>query len=213
MILGIDTSGHNLGLALGHGGLIVAARLSKPGLKHGEILQENIAKFLETTGISLADLQGIAITLGPGSFTGLRIGLAAAKGYAHALDIPLAGISTLRAAAYAFKNYEKRVVVAYDAKRNEIYWNIFDCRGAEPQPLAADSIGPIQQLNSLISPDVIFFGPELLKEKISSLLGVEEYLSNDDFNLAAPAAIAGERDISQNQQLEKATVVPVYLRY
>ena len=81
MILAIDTSGQNLGLALAANGECVSSLLLKPGLKHGEILQNTIAEFIDKAGVDFDKLTAIASTLGPGSFTGLRIGLAAAKAY------------------------------------------------------------------------------------------------------------------------------------
>ena len=79
MVLGIDTSGENLGLALSNQGKLIASSLTKPGLRHGGIIQQMIDGFLKGSGLGFSDLTGISVTLGPGSFTGLRIGLAAVK--------------------------------------------------------------------------------------------------------------------------------------
>lgn len=94
MVLGIDTSGENLGLAICQDGDIMFSSLSRPGLRHGEIIQKVTKDFLLKNRISFNDLSGVSVTIGPGSFTGLRIGLSAAKGYSYSLGIPLAGVST-----------------------------------------------------------------------------------------------------------------------
>jgi tRNA threonylcarbamoyladenosine biosynthesis protein TsaB len=212
MILAIDTSGQNLGLALAVNGECVSSLLLKPGLKHGEILQNTIAEFIDKAGVDFDKLTAIASTLGPGSFTGLRIGLAAAKAYSYALDIPLTGISTLESAAHTFKNVPKPVVVLFDAKRGELYWAAFDCSEINPIRLAPDTVGPVEQLETLVESEAIFFGPQLFEEPLKRKFGVTDYRPNDDFNLAIPAAICGERDLLRNMILERDELTPIYLR-
>jgi tRNA threonylcarbamoyladenosine biosynthesis protein TsaB len=212
MILGIDTSGQNLGLALAHEGEVEFSHLSRPGLKHGEILQNTIKQFLDASGVNFQSLTGIAATLGPGSFTGLRIGLAAAKGYAYALDLPLSGVSCLSAVSYFYSNLEKKVVSLFDAKRNELYWAVFDCRITQPVRLLQDMVSSIENLDQLAKDDSIFCGPEHIRQAFKDRYSNCDYRSNDELNLAIPAALWGEHDISQNNQLDVATAVPVYLR-
>jgi tRNA threonylcarbamoyladenosine biosynthesis protein TsaB len=213
MILAIDTSGQNLGLALANQGRIVASLLLNPGLKHGEILQNCIAKFLNEAETKLSELSGLAVTMGPGSFTGLRIGLAAAKGYCYALNLPLAGLSTLEAGANAFANTPRPVVVIFDARRNEFYWATFNCSGDIPARLSGDSVGPMSDLKDLAKSGAIFFGPAALQNQFSEHLGVLDYRPNDDFNLAIPTTLYGEKDIQRNRALDRNEVVPIYIRF
>jgi tRNA threonylcarbamoyladenosine biosynthesis protein TsaB len=212
MILAIDTSGQNLGLALAINGECNHSLLLKPGLKHGEILQNTVAELIQKAGVDFGKLTAIASTLGPGSFTGLRIGLAAAKAYSYALNIPLTGISTLESAAYAIANAPRPVVVLFDAKRNEIYWAAFDCSRDIPVRLTPDTVGPIEQLQELADNEAIFFGPQSLEGLIKQQFGVADYRANDDFNLAIPAALSGEQDIKRGLQLERNELTPIYLR-
>lgn len=85
---------------------------------------------LQTAGWQLRDLQAIAVSIGPGSYTGLRIGLAAAKGYAYALSIPIVTVSTLQAMAWGLKHRQgidaDRYAPAIDARRDEIFWAMYD---------------------------------------------------------------------------------------
>jgi tRNA threonylcarbamoyladenosine biosynthesis protein TsaB len=212
MILGIDTSGKNLGLAVGCKEEIIASSLTRPGLRHGEILQERIDSFLTGEDISIRDLKGLSVTLGPGSFTGLRIGLAAVKGYSYALNIPLAGISTLHAGAGAYKNTAEKVAVIIDARRDEIYYAMFDCSKSTPQRLTPDNIGPVADLCKSIDGNTILFGPAHLSEHFVAQTGQSDYHISDNFNLAETAALIGEKKIAGNECLETATAVPVYLR-
>jgi tRNA threonylcarbamoyladenosine biosynthesis protein TsaB len=212
MILAIDTSGQNLGLAMAADGTCKYSLLIKPGLKHGEILQNTIADFIHKSGSDFEKLSAIASTLGPGSFTGLRIGLAAAKAYSYALNIPLTGISTLESAAHAIQETKRPVVVLFDAKRSEIYWAAFDCSQRIPVRSTPDTVGPIEQIKVLAEAEAIFFGPQSLEGLIKQHFGVTDYRANDDFNLAIPAAISGEQDMRRGLQLERDELTPIYLR-
>ena len=165
MILGIDTSGKNLGLAVNDKGKTIASSLTKPGLRHGEIIQKMIDGFLKEHNLCFDVLTGISVTLGPGSFTGLRIGLAAAKGYSYALGLPLTGISTLLAGSAAFSHFPKKVVVVINARQNEYYWAAFDCSDNLSKRFTPDQVGPISSLKESIDDDVVFSGPPHMKEK------------------------------------------------
>ena len=213
MVLGIDTSGKNLGLAICHDGQVLYSSLSKPGLRHGEILQKVLKDFLSSNEIGFRDLTGVSVTIGPGSFTGLRIGLAAAKGYSYSLQIPLACVSALLAGAYAYSNFGKKVVVVIDARRNEYYWSMFDCSGKYPIRRSEDSIGSLSDLKEMASEDIIFFGPSYLEKLFLAEIKRCEYHVSDDFNLAIIASCLGEQDIIKGKNVDTATVVPLYLRY
>ncbi len=130
ILLNIETSGHNCSVALHNNGVLVAHQINTEGLKHAEVLHVMIASVFKTTDLSLQDLQGIAISAGPGSYTGLRIGTSAAKGLCYALDIPLLAINTL--AIYAqtlIKNLQAQnesIITCIDARRDEIYFAVFE---------------------------------------------------------------------------------------
>jgi tRNA threonylcarbamoyladenosine biosynthesis protein TsaB len=213
MILGIDTSGKNLGLALCDGGSLAASFLKTTGLKHGEILEMEVQGFLEANGAALNSLSGIAVTLGPGSFTGLRIGLAAAKGYAYALNIPMAGVSTLLAAATAYRNYSKKVLTVLDARRGEIYTATFDCSSELPRRLSPDLVGKFDDLTGLNGDDMLIFWPSMFEEQPRLKNSQWEYAINDDYNMAEGAACLGEIELLSGRQLDVALAVPSYLRH
>lgn len=212
MILAIDTSGRNLGMALCLDKNIRASLLTSPGLRHGEILQQMIADFLKGAGVSFRQLTGISVTYGPGSFTGLRIGLAAARGYARVLGIPITGISTLYAGAHAFKNISKKIAVVIDARKNELYFACFDCSGSAPERLTDDIADGLSGLKRLIDHNTGIFGPSHLKEHFIAQMGQCDYHISDEFNLAEPAGIRGEEKIAAGDVLQESSAVPVYIR-
>lgn len=97
-LLAIDTSGTNALVALGEAdGTLLAERRWLAGYRHGEELLTQIDEMLTAAGVALAGLSGIVVGAGPGAFTGLRVGLATAKGLAHGLAIPIAGVATSEA--------------------------------------------------------------------------------------------------------------------
>jgi len=212
MILGIDTSGQSLGLAICEDGKVIASELTRPGLRHGEILQSRIDKFLSANGILLNGLSGVSVTLGPGSFTGLRIGLAAAKGYCYGLNLPLTGISTLLASAVVSTKIHKKTIVIIDAKRDEYYYAIFNCLEKRPQRLSPDKVGPIESFKDIVDQKTCCLGPANLAKQFIAELGISEYLKSDDLNLAESACLSGEHDIGQDRILNAGEAVPVYLR-
>lgn len=212
MNLGIDTSGTSLGLAAVADGSVIAERLTYPGLKHGEIIQNEIGRFLRDNEISFADLKGIATTIGPGSFTGVRIGLAAAKAYAYALKIPLAGLSTLHAIAGCVRANNIKLVSLLDARRNEIYWAVFERNNGQVARLSPDSIGKIDDLAELMEIDPILYGPAHLQARFERQYGAIIYRPNDEFNLAVPAALIGEDDIKHGRYFDLGSCTPIYLR-
>src|SRR5262245_48217371 len=99
--LGIETSGGRGGVALLNGPRILGARLFEKGMVHGREIAPATRELLEEAGLAPADLELLACDIGPGSYTGLRVGLAAAKGLALALGRPLVGVASLDALAEA----------------------------------------------------------------------------------------------------------------
>lgn len=123
MILGIETSSKNCSLALWDGDVLLGSfdRVSDDFL-HAEILHDEMSRLLIGLGVSFSALKGVVVGSGPGSYTGLRIGISAAKGLALALQIPLYAISGLKMmmSQVAIES-DKEVLVVMDARRNEVY--------------------------------------------------------------------------------------------
>ncbi|MDH3195917.1 MAG: tRNA (adenosine(37)-N6)-threonylcarbamoyltransferase complex dimerization subunit type 1 TsaB [Hyphomicrobiales bacterium] len=125
LILALDTAGENCAVALaefGDGLSVLARRCEAVGRGHAERLMPMIGEALAEAGMAYGDLARIAVTTGPGSFTGTRIGVAAARGLALALAIPAVGVSVLDALIEAAQaETDDLVVAALDARRAEIY--------------------------------------------------------------------------------------------
>jgi tRNA threonylcarbamoyl adenosine modification protein YeaZ len=122
-LLAIDTAAPRLQLALRHEGAIDVS-IDEIAQGHAELILPRIATLLERSGLAYKDLQRIAVTTGPGSFTGLRIGLSAARGLGLALDIPVIGVPSLLAISLAAPPGWPAVVLL-DARRDEAYFQRF----------------------------------------------------------------------------------------
>ena len=128
-IINIETSTTNCSVSISNkGNLIVENEINDENYKHSTKLHSLISNLIEKSKISLSKISAIAISKGPGSYTGLRIGAAAAKGLCYALDIPLIGISTLKILANKVKVQNGLIVPVMDARLDEVYSAVFDSK-------------------------------------------------------------------------------------
>lgn len=126
-ILCLETATTNCSVALSVDGRIEAIREDKsPGYSHAELLHVFIHQVLEETGLNVSQLDAIAVSKGPGSYTGLRIGVSAAKGLCFAADIPLIAIPTLQILALGVETPKGHIVPMLDARRMEVYTAVYD---------------------------------------------------------------------------------------
>lgn len=132
MLLAFDTSSAAVTVALAEpvSGEILASSTTVDALRHGELLAPAIATCLETAGCSVRDLTRIAVGVGPGPFTGLRVGLVTARTMADVLGIEVAGVCSLDILARQ-TDLALPVAVATDARRKEIYWALYDGPAAD----------------------------------------------------------------------------------
>lgn len=127
VILCLETATTNCSVAISENGTIKSVReLNNRNYSHAEKLHVFIEEVLMESKISKENLDAVAISKGPGSYTGLRIGVSAAKGLAFALNIPLISIPTLQVLAAQAKNQQKFIVPLIDARRMEVYSAVYD---------------------------------------------------------------------------------------
>jgi tRNA threonylcarbamoyl adenosine modification protein YeaZ len=121
MLLALDTSSAAVTVALHDGTSVVAEDDTVDPLRHAELLAPAIRRVLETTGVAAADVRRIAVGVGPGPFTGLRVGVVTARTMAAVLEVPLVGVCSLDVVA-AGAGLPEPFAVATDARRREVYW-------------------------------------------------------------------------------------------
>ena len=169
-ILNIETSTKACSVALHKNGeLIVCREDVTTNFSHSEKLLKFISKLFSDAKLSLSDLDAIAVSMGPGSYTGLRIGVSTAKGLCYGLDIPLISISTLKAMSFGMALEIKADLYCpmIDARRMEVYSAFFDINNTEVRKIQADIIDENSYKKEL-EKKVVFFGDgsEKLIEKI-----------------------------------------------
>jgi tRNA threonylcarbamoyladenosine biosynthesis protein TsaB len=142
-ILALDTSTEFLSLALWQDGA-VAVREMLAGQKHSELVLPLIRELLDETGLQMAELDGIAFGMGPGSFTGLRIGCGVAQGLAFGAGLPVVGVCTLEALAQ--QAGAARVIACLDARMNEVYHAAYEREGTGWREVVAPGLYPPSQL-------------------------------------------------------------------
>ena len=141
IILAVDTSSARASFAVARGMTIIASSQSDAFSPHSKIFFDRLSALLHTAGLSVADIDVFAAASGPGSFTGLRVGLSAINGLSHAMDKPSIGVSSIDAVALSSKVTGK-ILALIDAGREEVYAGLREI-GVDriPKPIGTDAVG------------------------------------------------------------------------
>jgi tRNA threonylcarbamoyladenosine biosynthesis protein TsaB len=140
-ILNIETSTKNCSVSVAENGKTIAlTEINDGNYSHAEKLHEFIQVTLKKAKISLTDLQAIAVSKGPGSYTGLRIGVSAAKGLCFALDVPLISVNTLTSLAHSISIEKGIKIPMIDARRMEVYSAVFSAKNEQLEDVSATII-------------------------------------------------------------------------
>ena len=185
------------------------------GMRQSEILVPAIDDILQKAGITAADLDYSAITIGPGSFTGLRLGISALKAIELAYNVPVYGISSLKVYSYAYKNLGFPVLCCIDANKDRFYACIYDENGNEilsDGDYEADSI--IEKLNF---DKILVTGPDAKKfydilSNSNAHTDLKPYLLINSVNYAACLIEIAEKMYKNNESPLQDYDGPVYLR-
>jgi tRNA threonylcarbamoyladenosine biosynthesis protein TsaB len=170
LILNIETSTEVCSVNMSRNGQLIAERESIEGMNHSRLLTVYIDELFSETGIPASAVDAVAVSKGPGSYTGLRIGVSVAKGLCYSLDVPLIALGTLDSAGkYAAENHEKYLPVDHpaieslfcpmiDARRMEVYTAIYNFRGEIIEPVTAKIIDENSFAGWLPNHRILFFG-------------------------------------------------------
>lgn len=150
-ILGVDSSAVSAGCAVLRDGRVISEGYVNVGLTHSQTLLPLIDRTIKNALIKLSDIDRIAVTCGPGSFTGVRIGIATVKGLAFADSIPCVAVSTLEAIAMGATGLSGVICAVMDARREQVYNALFRCRDGRLERLCEDRAVTIAQLGGELS--------------------------------------------------------------
>ena len=192
LILQLETSTISCSVALSIDGKTIAVKELAERNVHASHLTVFIEEMMLETGYSMTDLDAVAVSMGPGSYTGLRIGVSTAKGLCYALDLPLIAINTLQSMAYGFISLYDDKSVLYcpmiDARRMEVYSAIFNYQLEEVLPVEARIIDEDSFSDLLKNQQIVFFGDGAMK--------CQEVLAGNSNAIFVPEFLNSAKDLS-----------------
>jgi len=213
LILNIETATKNCSVSLSdHGKLVALKEHNDDGYSHGELLHIFIEEILKSTQKSVHDIDAIAVSKGPGSYTGLRIGVSAAKGLCFSLDKPLISISTLASLANAIKvEQDTFIVPLLDARRMEVYSAIYDHNYNQLREIQAEIIDENSFTAILNKAKVYFLGDGA--EKCKSIINHKNAVFLDGYFPSAKQMVKLSNDKFKKNDIEDvAYFEPFYLK-
>ncbi len=216
-VLGIDTSTSCASIGLADENSAISDYLLDIPVTHSERLLDSIEYVLKGASVSIEDLEGWAISLGPGSFTGLRIGVSTMKGLAFATRRPVAGIATLDVVAFNVSPTPHLICPMLDARKGEVYTAFYRYDNAFLlKRLSAYQVFSPKDLRQKISEKTIFLGSGVKTYRSyleDSLKGLALFVP-DPLNSPHGATVArlGIERIQKNQVVDLSTFTPIYVR-
>jgi tRNA threonylcarbamoyladenosine biosynthesis protein TsaB len=218
LILGIETATSQVSVAIGsHEGVLGLFEVAR-GRHHAEALVPSIDFVCRQTEVALGDIGVVAVDIGPGLFTGMRVGIAAAKAIAQALRVPMIGISSLDLLAFPQRRAERLVVPVIDARRGEVYYaayrsvpggvqRVVEPRVASPDDLIADLVA--------IGDEVLCVGDgaRLYRDRITSgVTKVDVADQSSPYPSAAPLVRLAHAKAMREDWVQPSALEPLYLR-
>jgi tRNA threonylcarbamoyladenosine biosynthesis protein TsaB len=206
-LLAIDTATMHLKLAVDFGGDRMVKSDNRMPKTHGQMIMKKIDDLLQSAGLAKTSLQGIVISLGPGSFTGLRIGLAAAKGMATALEIPMIGISLFDLAAYKLSAVRHPVILFLPHRRDEFFAATIEAGQCPAESIKTVAAADVQK--SITGKEVRVIGVD--PARLATFTGNGSPVSVLEYD-AADFIELGRRRFQSGSVDDPATLEPMYLQ-
>jgi tRNA threonylcarbamoyladenosine biosynthesis protein TsaB len=215
-ILGIETSTKTGSVAIVSEDGVVAQYSLNIEVTHSERLMSTVDRVLKDTGLAVHDLDGFSVAIGPGSFTGLRIGLSTVKGLALATSKPVAAVPTLQALAWNLPYSMYPVCPLLDARKNEVYAALYRFAGTALVQVLPETAISIFRLAEQISEKVVFTGEGSLifRKGIQEVFGERAVFAPHSAVLPSGAKVAeiGLDMIKSGRQVEPDRLTPLYIR-
>jgi len=218
LILAFETSAKAGSVALSDGKTLLAESYQNTGLTHSQTLMSMAEAMLEHCGYAPDQVEAVAVAAGPGSFTGVRIGVAAAKGFAWGAQIPCYGVSTLEAMALGLGISQGFVLAVMDARRQQVYCALFRAQEGILSRVTEDRAISLEEVKNMLKTcdGPVFLvgdGSNLcynnLKEQVSGLCLPPEHRLHQR---ASGVVLAAQKQIEAGTPADAATMTPNYLR-
>ena len=215
-ILGIDSSTPGCSVALLNDDTVVAERIAVPRPTHSKYLLQMVDQVLKEGKSLLDEVDGFAVTIGPGSFTGLRIGVSLLKGFVLATEKPFVGINSLEALAHTVGFLEHPICTVLDARKSEVYAAVFESGKDGLHPLIKENTFSPETLCEQIKLPTLFVGSgaeryhEIFKESLGARYVQPETQPN--YSIAAGAARLASRQFDHQKHFDLDQLKINYIR-
>ena len=218
LILAFETSAKAASVALLEGSKLLAESYQNTGMTHSQTLMVMAEDLLKQCGKTASDVDAVAVAEGPGSFTGVRIGVAAAKGFAWGREIPCYGVSTLEAMAFSLGIYDGYICPVMDARRSQVYNALFEVHCGKLTRIRDDraiSLADLGEDVKNLEKPVFLVGDgsvlcyNTLLEKVPTLVLPPEHRMHQR---AAGVGLVAAEMIARGEPGDAATLEPNYLR-
>lgn len=217
MLLAFETSAKAASVALFDGEKLLGESYQNTGLTHSQTLMLMAEDLLKNCGAAVSDLTAVAVAAGPGSFTGVRIGVSAAKGLAWGKELPCYGVSTLEAMALGLGVQDGYILPTMDARRNQVYTALFVAENGCVSRLFEDSAIALSELKEKLPSDkpILLVGDgsaltyNTLSETVPNLILPPEHKMHQR---AVGVGLAANKAIARGENGDAASLTPNYLR-
>ena len=215
-LLAIDTSGPVAGCAVMKGGRIVHTIAMNHGLTHSETIMSAVDEALSASGLACGDIDAFAAVAGPGSFTGVRIGVCAAKGLAHAAGKPCARVHALEALAMNFYGFDGVCCPILDARRGQVYCAAYDMQGGLPKEALSPDALPLEAFLAKLPTDrrLVFVGDGVPAhgDAVLAALGDRALIAPENLRALRPDAACVLAAARPEAWMPARALTPIYLR-
>lgn len=217
-ILGVDTSTKVATIAVMDGEKVIGEYSLSKDMSHSEKLMPMVKEVLDNIELKIEDIDLYAVGLGPGSFTGLRIGVATLKSFAHLFDKPIIGVSTLESLAYNMYLNNSIIMPMLDARRDRVYTALYKFEDSKIQEIEGSQILEIgnieEKLESYGNIIVNGEGSLVYREEIENALGVKVKFSSSGQNMPRAVSICeiAFQKYNEGKRDNLFTLTPDYIR-
>ncbi len=218
LILGIETATAKVGCAIGgHEGVLALFEVAR-GRRHAEMLVPAIQSACSRAEVDLDEISVVGVDIGPGLFTGLRVGIATAKAIAHALRVPMIGIASLDLLAFPLRHATRMIVTVIDARRGEVFYAFYRQSPGGVQRLGPPQVGTPEDVQAELlstADDLILVGDGALRyrdriaEGVRGIEFTEQWLA---YPSAAPLVQLAHARALREEWVNPAELAPLYLR-
>ncbi len=207
-ILAVDTSSFPASVAILENNIILGESVIRNQKKHSQNLMYMTERLFNDLGMDISEIDAFAVTVGPGSFTGLRIGISSVRAFAQAMNKPVIAVNTLEALAYNCACSDKTVVPMLDARRDEVFTAAYEfCEGAVKE-ITAPCVMTVGEINEKYK-DVIYIGDGAIAHRDELSGGIFMPANLNEVRASSVAALAYAKS-DEGEHYNK--IQPLYLR-